>query len=184
MNMVLGHETTHLFENSEDYKIYQNELFKYAKMKSDYDKLRTEITDRYKNVKNANIDNEMASELTGQYLSSDTEFIQSLSKHRNIFQKIYDEVKHLYKMATAGSKEARQLEKVKRAFEKVYQNNEAKAGNTKYSLNKKLKKYTNKELENFKGGKIEIAKTTNDIDTFVNEELSKKQVTIKYCLEK
>ncbi len=174
INRVVGHETTHLFENTEDYKTLQNELFEYAKTKGDFDKLKSELTEAYKNVKGVNIDNELTSELAGQYIFSDTEFVQNLSKHRNIFQKVYDEIKHLYKMATAGSKEARQLEKVKRAFEKAYQNNEAKAGNTKYSLNKKLKKYTNKELENFKGGKIEIAKTTNDIDTFVNEELSKK----------
>ena len=174
INRVVGHETTHLFENTEDYKTLQNELFEYAKTKGDFDKLKSELTEIYKNVKGANIDNELTSELAGQYIFSDTEFVQNLSKHRNIFQKVYDEIKHLYKMAKAGSKEARQLEKVKRAFEKAYQNNEAKAGNTKYSLNKKLKKYTNKELENFKGGKIEIAKTTNDIDTFVNKELSKK----------
>ena len=39
---------------------------------------------------------------------------------RNVFQKIYDEVKYLLKVATAGSAEARELEKVKRAFDKAY----------------------------------------------------------------
>ena len=88
-------------------------------------------------------------------------------------------------MATAGSKEARQLEKVKRTFEKVYQNNKTKTdSNTKYSLNKKLKKYTDKEVKNFKGGKVEIANTTNDIDTFVNEELLKKANNNKILLGK
>ena len=174
INRVVGHETTHLFENTENYKTLQNEVFEYAKTKGDFDKLKAELTEAYKNIKGANIDNELTSELVGQYVFSDTDFVQNLSKHRNIFQKVYDEIKHLCKMATAGSKEARQLEKVKRTFEKVYQNTEVKVGNTKYSLNKKLKNYTNKELENFKGGKIEIAKTTNDIDAFVNEELSKK----------
>ena len=37
-------------------------------------------------------------------------------------------------MATAGSKEQRQLEKVKRAFEKVYRESGKTDGNTKYSL--------------------------------------------------
>ena len=37
-----------------------------------------------------------------------------------MFQRIYDEVKYLCKVATAGSQEARQLEKVKKAFDKVY----------------------------------------------------------------
>lgn len=42
-------------------------------------------------------------------------------------------------MATAGSKEARQLEKVKRTFEKVYQNNEAKISTeTEYHVSKNI----------------------------------------------
>lgn len=175
INRVVGHETTHLFENTEDYKTLQDELFEYAKTKGDFDKLKSELTEAYKNVKGANIDNELTSELAGQYIFSDTEFVQNLSKHRNIFQKVYDEIKHLYKMATAGSKEARQLEKVKRAFEKIYQNNEAKTDiNTKYSLNQKLKQYTDKEIENFKGGKVEVVKTTKEVESFVDKELSIK----------
>lgn len=156
INRVVGHETTHLFENTEDYKTLQNELFEYAKTKGDFDKLKAELTETYKNVKGANIDNELTSELAGQYIFSDTEFVQNLSKHRNIFQKVYDEIKHLYKMATAGSKEARQLEKVKRTFEKVYQNNEAKVGDTaKFSIqtdkngNKYVKVDTDQDI--FKG---------------------------------
>lgn len=156
INRVVGHETTHLFENTEDYKTLQNELFEYAKTKGDFDKLKAELTETYKNVKGANIDNELTSELAGQYIFSDTEFVQNLSKHRNIFQKVYDEIKHLYKIATAGSKEARQLEKVKRTFEKVYQNNEAKVGDTaKFSIqtdkngNKYVKVDTDQDI--FKG---------------------------------
>ncbi len=156
INRVVGHETTHLFENTEDYKTLQNELFEYAKTKGDFDKLKAKLTEIYKNVKGANIDNELTSELAGQYIFSDTEFVQNLSKHRNIFQKVYDEIKHLYKMATAGSKEARQLEKVKRTFEKVYQNNEAKVVDTaKFSIqtdkngNKYVKVDTDQDI--FKG---------------------------------
>ena len=175
INRVVGHETTHLFEKTEDYKTLQNEVFEYAKTKGDFDKLKAELTEAYKNVKGANINNELTSELVGQYVFSDTEFVQNLSKHRNIFQKVYDEIKHLYKIATAGSKEARQLEKAKRAFEKVYQNNQAKTDiNTKYSLNQKLKQYTDKEIENFKGGKVEVVKTTKEVESFVDKELSIK----------
>ena len=134
INRVVGHETTHLFENTEDYQTLQNEVFEYAKTKGDFDKLKAEFTEAYKNVKGANIDNELTSELVGQYVFSDTEFVQNLSKHRNIFQKVYDEIKHLYKMATAGSKEARQLEKVKRTFEKVYQNSVNASTENKYMI--------------------------------------------------
>lgn len=134
INRVVGHETTHLFENTEDYQTLQNEVFEYAKTKGDFDKLKAELTEAYKNVKGANIDNELTSELVGQYVFSDTDFVQNLSKHRNIFQKVYDEIKHLYKMATAGSKEARQLEKVKRTFEKVYQNSVNASTENKYMI--------------------------------------------------
>lgn len=45
-------------------------------------------------------------------------------KHKSkVFQKIYNEIKYLYKLATAGSKDARQLEKVKKAFEEAYKEN-------------------------------------------------------------
>ena len=63
--------------------------------------------------------------------------------------KIYDNIKHMVKMATAGSKEARELEKVKRSFDRAYKevykatnqgketNLTAEAGsNTKFSRNK------------------------------------------------
>lgn len=159
INRVLGHETTHLFENTEEYKTLQNEVFEYAKTKGDFDKLKAELTEAYKNVKGANIDNELTSELVGQYVFSDTDFVQNLSKHRNIFQKVYDEIKHLYKMATAGSKEARQLEKVKRTFEKVYQNNEANSSNnTTFSIqiDKNGTKYVKVDTDQdiFKGKKV------------------------------
>lgn len=36
-----------------------------------------------------------------------------------MFRKIYDEIKYLFKVATAGSKEARALEKAKKAFEVI-----------------------------------------------------------------
>ena len=56
----------------------------------------------------------------GDYLFTDPDFIKNLSvTHRNVFQKIYDEIKYLYSVATAGSKEARQLARVKRAFEQA-----------------------------------------------------------------
>lgn len=38
-----------------------------------------------------------------------------------MFQKIWDEVKYLCRVVTAGSKEAKHLEQVKKAFEEAYQ---------------------------------------------------------------
>ena len=52
--------------------------------------------------------------------SHDEDFVKHLTQNRNVFQKIYDEVKYLLKVATAGSKEAKELERVKHAFEQAY----------------------------------------------------------------
>ncbi len=47
-----------------------------------------------------------------------------------MFQKVYDEIKYLCKVATAGSKEARQLEKVKKTFEQIYRESTPAEKNT------------------------------------------------------
>ena len=55
-------------------------------------------------------------------IGADKDFVERLStEDRNVFQKIYDEVKYLCRVATAGTEDARQLEKVKKTFEDAYQ---------------------------------------------------------------
>ena len=77
--------------------------------------------------------------MVGEYLFGDYDFIKNLAKDRNTFQKVWDEIKHLAKLATAGSKEARELEKVKRMFEKAYQEMQTEAKvETSYSLDQDL----------------------------------------------
>ena len=123
INRIVGHETTHLLEGTNEYTELQEMVKEYAETKGDYSRLHKELTELYKGT-NANIENELTADLVGDYLFTDTEFINQLStKKPNIFQKIFNEIKHLYKLVTAGSKEARQLEKVKKAFEKAYRKN-------------------------------------------------------------
>lgn len=137
LNSIIGHETTHLFENTQDYKTLQEQVIEYAKSKGEYDSRRAELEKNYQGIE-ANIDNELTSDLVGEYIFGDEKFIENLSKDKNIFQKIYDKIKHLYNVATAGSKEKRQLEKAKRTFEKIYQNNKAQSSNeTKYMMTSK-----------------------------------------------
>lgn len=121
LNSVVGHEVTHVLEGTELYKELQNTLIEYAKTKNDYQGRFDSLTELYKGVEGADINAELTADLVGDYLFTDSDFINKLStEHRNVFQKIYDEIKYLYKVATAGSKEARELEKVKRAFDKAY----------------------------------------------------------------
>lgn len=120
INTIIGHETTHLLEDANEYKALQNIVKEYATTKGDYDGRLKQITKLYEGT-NANIENEVTADLVGDYLFTDEQFINSLStKEPNVFKKVYDYIKHAYKMATAGSKEARQLEQVKRSFDKAY----------------------------------------------------------------
>lgn len=121
LNVIAGHEILHSFENSEGYDTLKKAVTDYAKTKGDYQKVYDKMSELYKDVNGADIDNEVTSELIGNYLFTDKDFIDNLSaKDRNIFRKAFDEVKYLSKVATAGSKEKRQLEKVKHIFDDVY----------------------------------------------------------------
>lgn len=120
LNTIIGHETTHLLEGSEEYKALQNIVKEYATTKGEYNERYKQISSLYQGT-NANVENEITADLVGDYLFTDEQFINNLStKEPNIFQKVYDYIKHVYKMATAGSAEARQLEEVKRKFDKAY----------------------------------------------------------------
>ncbi len=138
LNTVVGHEITHVLEGTELYSELQKAVTEYAKTKGEYKSRRDALAELYKNVENADIDAELTADLVGDYLFTDADFVNNLSaNHRNVFQKIYDEVKYLCKIATAGSKEARQLEKVKKTFEDAFRaetKNTAQEGGTKYSL--------------------------------------------------
>ena len=128
LNAVVGHEVTHVFEGTEIYDELKSAIFEYAKSKGEYDSRRTALAELYKAE---DIDSELVADLVGDYLFSDPDFVKNLSvNHRNVFQKIYDEIKYLLKVATAGSKEARQLEKVKHEFEKLYRESNIKQENT------------------------------------------------------
>lgn len=142
LNTIVGHEITHVLEGTDLYTELQNAVVEYAKTKGDYQGRFDSLSRLYEAVEGADINAELTADLVGDYLFTDPDFIHNLStNHRNVFQKIYDEVKYLLKVATAGSKEARQLEKVKRAFEKAYregenarESEEISDSKTKYSI--------------------------------------------------
>lgn len=93
---------------------------------------------------------ELVADLVGDYLFTDSAFVDRLyTGNRNAFEKIFDEVKYLCRVATAGSKEAKQLEKVKKAFEDAYRQdakNTADDGGVRYSLNSNAKSELHKAL--------------------------------------
>lgn len=138
LQSVAGHEITHVLEGTEFYDTMKEAVFNYAKTKGEYDSRLKTLTKLYENVQNANIEAELTADLVGDYIFSDADFVKSLATgNRNVFQKIYDEIKYLCKTVTTGSKEARQLEKVKKLFAEAYRQdvkNTAEDGGVKYSI--------------------------------------------------
>lgn len=126
-----------MLEGTELYNALQSAVTEYAKGKKEYDSRLKELTELYKG-KNANVEQELVADLVGDYLFTDADFIKHLStEHRNLAQKIYDEIKYLCKIVTAGTKEARQLEKVKKAFADAYRaetKNPTADGGVRYSI--------------------------------------------------
>ena len=135
VNTVVGHEITHVLEGTEFYDTLRETIVEYAKSKGDY-QARIDALNKLYDAED--VDTELVADLVGDYLFTDSDFIHKLStENRNIFQKIYDEIKYLCKVATAGSKEARELERVKKAFEDAYRAEGKTKGDTKYSISDK-----------------------------------------------
>jgi hypothetical protein len=167
LNTIVGHEITHVLEGTELYTELQEAVKNYATTKGDYDTRIKELTELYKDVEGANIEGEVTADLVGDYLFTDKDFINNLSVEKpNIFKKIYNEIKYLYKMATAGSKEARQLEKVKRTFENAYKENISKNSDTKHSFSGSRAKTANSSL---------LLRAEHMLDTGVDSETVRQE---------
>lgn len=148
LNKVVGHEITHVLEGTEVYSELQEMVKQYATTKGEYQTRFDELSNLYKDVEDANIENELTADLVGDYLFNDPDFVKNLSVEKpTIFKKIFNEIKHLYKLATAGSKEAKQLEKVKKAFEDAYRENGQVSENTKFNI-ENIGKFDQKEYNN------------------------------------
>ena len=142
---IIGHETTHIFdgknekgEYSKEYQTLQDMAIEYAKTKGIYDSKIKNITDLYGDLlaDESQIKEELTADLVGDFLFNDEQFIENLAvKNKNIFQKIYDYVKHAYKMITSKTDEAKALENLKYQFDKVYNSVfETNDTETRYSI--------------------------------------------------
>lgn len=116
---LIGHEITHTLESAKSYKGLHNAIKSYLG-DAEYNKTLEAFKKRYEGV-DAVAEKELVAEFCGTRILTDYDFVKHLStENRNVFQKVWDEIKYLCKIATAGSKEARDLERVKRNFEKAY----------------------------------------------------------------
>ena len=144
LNVVLGHEVTHFLEGKNAYEPLQKAIFKYAQHKGDLDGRRSVLEALYENIDGTSVDYELTADLVGDYLFTEYDFIKNLStEDRNVFQKVYDQIKYMFKLATAGSKEARELEKVMHQFERALRETAEVSQNTQYQLSKDIDKNGN-----------------------------------------
>lgn len=122
LEFIVGHEVTHPFEGTKLYKTLQKVAFKAAESNTDLQKRIQDTRELYKqHDPDADVDGEITGDIIGELVFTDRDFVMNLStEHRNIFEKMYDEVKYLAKIATAGSTEARRIEKLKKVFAEAY----------------------------------------------------------------
>ena len=135
LNTIVGHETTHLLEGTQEYQDLQEAIFNYAKEQGDYNSRLDNLTSLYEGIENANIDAELTADLVGDYLFTDSEFINSLSTNKpTVFQKIKELIDDLVVKFT-GTKEEKALRAVQKKFKEAYRNNATQTdADTKYSL--------------------------------------------------
>jgi len=146
LNSVVGHEIAHVLEETELYETLKSAIEAYAKGRGDYDARLEQLTKLYEGKPGytgadaaAKIQREVVADLVGDYLFVDKAFVEKLSaEHRNVFQKLWDEIKYLCKIATAGSQEARELARVEKTFAELYRMEGTKKstgdGGVKYSI--------------------------------------------------
>lgn len=140
LNRIIGHEITHTVEKAKHYNKLRDSLFAYAKSKGvDIDAELEMKALEYEGVEGTTAEAELVADLVGDYLFTDSDYVRNLStENRNLAQRIYDEIKYFLTKATQGSKEERELLRVKHEFEKAFRESaeisEMSDSETKHSL--------------------------------------------------
>ena len=122
LNSLVGHELTHVLTNTGFYKPLADAVKQYAIAKGEWNNRLKATAELYgKNDPDADPEAELIADLVGDYIFTDKAFVTNLhTENRNVFQRLFDEIKHLLKLVTAGSNEERQLINAKKLFEEVY----------------------------------------------------------------
>ena len=170
LNTVVGHEITHVLEGTELYTELQTMVKEYATSKGEYDAKYDAIKELYKDVDGAVIENEVTADLIGEYLFTDSDFVNNLSTTKpNVFQKIFNEIKYLCKIATTGSAEEKKLLEIKKTFEKAVQESKTTENTeeTKLSL-------SNKNID--KNTAIQYVTHNNYHNVAVNDQVALKKL--------
>lgn len=156
-----GHEVGHEFQKAGLDKKYSSILRDYCITKEGIDAYNKRIEDAkiaYKDKTNTTAEIEVANDLLGEYIFNDENFIKHLSTaDRNVFQKVYDTIKYMCKIATAGSEEKRLLEKAKHEFEKAWREISKVKADAKTETNGKHYSMSGINSETADSGKLSTA---------------------------
>lgn len=132
MNTVVGHEIAHVLEGTEFYDSFRQLAVQLAKVKGEYDSRMADLKQLYK--EGTDLEAELVADIVGDYIFTDEAFVRLLQTGKpGLFRTVYDEIKYLRRMATAGSKEAKALIKAEKLFEKIYRQPVEVTAETKYS---------------------------------------------------
>ncbi len=152
-----------VLEGTELYGQLQAAITEYAKGKGEYETRRKAVQALYQGV-SQDIDGELTADLVGDYLFTDGDFINRLSsENRSLFQKLFDEIKYLCRIATAGSKEKRKLEQAKHLFEAAYRANSQALGNSEGAKNTADSGGVQYSLVGLNQSGIEVYETSQDV---------------------
>ena len=130
---LLGHEVWHTFKGTKyESRITQliNSYAQTVKGKDKYGALKSGKGEAYQNILGADAQTELTGDLIGEYIFSDEAFVKHLTQDRNVFQKIFDEIKYMLKMVTTGSEQERDLLRIKRTFEKAWRESQGEKNTT------------------------------------------------------
>ena len=130
---LIGHEVWHTFKGTKyESRITQlvNSYAQTVKGKEEYGALKAGKGEAYQDILGADAQTELTGDLIGEYIFSDEAFVKHLTQDRNVFQKIFDEIKYMLKMATTGSEQERDLLRIKRTFEKAWRESQAEKNTT------------------------------------------------------
>lgn len=149
LDFILGHETTHLLEGTQEYQALQDLVIEYAKQKGIYEDRTAKLHSLYKGK--GDINAELTSDLVGELLFTDQAFVENLSvKQPTLFEKIKNFISDLI-VKLKGTEQEKQLRQLQRSFEKAYKTQGTQTSTeVKYSLSedgKIVDSTTNKEVE-------------------------------------
>lgn len=159
LNTIVGHETAHLLEGTQEYKDLQEAIFNYAKEKGDFNDRESSLKALYEGIDNADINSELTADLVGDYLFTDEKFIDSLSTQKpTVFQKIKELIDDLVVKFT-GTKEEKALREVQKKFKEAYKKNTQSTEGTQYALTQdRMKEIEGTVLNNKDGYEYTIPK--------------------------